>query len=284
MGLVVTIQQKQEPDRYTEACGIFPPSLNDPQLQPTAERPQPGAQYRCPRCGSTYPNPSAVRVHFPHCIKVNGNSKSLKCFNHEDNGVNGIAKENLQAKVNAPKRKRSGYGGASVLMAQSKVDKWATMAAEKQAAYTASPSDNSKDAQRVTIHNSTAVTEPAPHVSSQVAMPVVDKPALTPSITPKRRKIFATPSSRNESPTQAQKQKKPRQQKPRKSRQPAHDVYTAHLFNNAGMLIPSIPGVDAVTERLFDQGKIMSLGQSRPNDNYYPGGEPRGRSFLLELA
>lgn len=284
MALVVTMQQNREPYRYTEVSGIFSPSVNDPQLQPTTERPEAGAQYRCPCCGSTYSDPSAVRNHLPHCIKVNGNPKSFKWFDYKDNDIYGIAKENLQATVTPRKRKRSGYGGASVLVAKSKVAKWATMAAEKQAAYTASTSSNSKNAQQSTIHNSIIVTEPVPHISSKVATPVVDKPASTPAITPKRRKIFATPSSRNESPTPARKQQQPGQQKPRKSRQPTHDVYTAHRFNNAGMLIPSIPGVDAVTERLFDQGKIMSLGTSRPNNDYYPGGVPRGRSFLLELS
>lgn len=59
---------------------------------------------------------------------------------------------------------------------------------------------------------------------------------------------------------------------------------TAHLFNNAGLLIPSIPGIDPVTERLFDKGEIMSLGQKHERDSYYPKGEPIGGSFILEYS
>ena len=44
--------------------------------------------------------------------------------------------------------------------------------------------------------------------------------------------------------------------------------------------MPSIPGIDSVTERLFDRGEIMSLGPSRAHDSYYQDGEPRGGSFL----
>ena len=84
--------------------------------------------------------------------------------------------------------------------------------------------------------------------------PVIDKPASTPS---------------------------PLLRPPKKPRKPRHNEETAHLFNNAGELIPSIPGIDAVTERLFDQGLIMSLRASLARDSYYPNGEPQGGSFVL---
>lgn len=71
---------------------------------------------------------------------------------------------------------------------------------------------------------------------------------------------------------------------PKQQQEPNHTRETAHLFNNAGLLIPSIPGIDPVTERLFDKGEIMSLGQSCARDNYYPDGEPLGGSFLLESS
>lgn len=48
--------------------------------------------------------------------------------------------------------------------------------------------------------------------------------------------------------------------------------------------MPSIPGIDSVTERLFDKGEIMSLRPPRPNDGYYPDGEPRGGSFLMDYS
>ena len=47
--------------------------------------------------------------------------------------------------------------------------------------------------------------------------------------------------------------------------------------------MPSIAGIDSVTERLFDKGEIMSLRASGSNDDgYYPEGEPVGGSFLME--
>ena len=65
-------------------------------------------------------------------------------------------------------------------------------------------------------------------------------------------------------------------------KKPQHNEDTAHLFNNAGNVIPSIVGIDPVTERLFDKGLIMSLRPSRAPDGYYPNGELKGGSFIIE--
>ena len=92
-----------------------------------------------------------------------------------------------------------------------------------------------------------------------VDKPVVDKPVIDKPASPLR--TLLRPS--------------------KKPRRITHDEETAHLFNNAGKLIPSIPGIDAVTERLFDKGLIMSLRPSLPRDSYYPNGEPQGGSFIL---
>ena len=58
----------------------------------------------------------------------------------------------------------------------------------------------------------------------------------------------------------------------------------AHLFDSAGLLIPSILGVDPVTERMFDQGKFMSLGPPHSHDSFYLDGEIVGGSFQLEFS
>ena len=127
-----------------------------------------------------------------------------------------------------------------------KVGRWAAMALEKERATTFPISSNWGKVRPSTPPESTTVAKSTP---VQMYKPVADKPASTP------------------------------RKKPRKLE---HNEYTAHLFNNAGEVIPSIPGIDPVTERLFDQGVIMSLGPLRAQDTYYPDGEPPVGSFVLE--
>ena len=160
-------------------------------------------------------------------------------------------------------------------MAMSKVAKWATMAAEKQAS-TVPPTS------KILTQNPTIVPESTLRTSSHRDTLVIKKPILRLSTTPKQARPLATPVLREEPVTPTRKQQQITSRKPAKLRQTGYCENTAHLFNNAGFLIPSIPGVDPVTERLFDQGKIMSLGPSRSHDGYYPDGKPRGGSFLLD--
>lgn len=193
----------------------------------------------------------------------------------------------LQATSSPRMRKPSGLALASSLgdepgtmVAASKVDKWAAMAG-KQAATVASTSNKLNGAAPPTTPKLTAVTRSTDR-SSHRDTPVTEKPALKPFVTPKRTVRFDTPVSRDESitPTSARQQLGSRE--PKKLRRPTHDDYTADLFNNAGYLMPSIPGIDSVTERLFDKGEIMSLRPPSSHDGYYPDGEPRGGSFLMD--
>ena len=162
-------------------------------------------------------------------------------------------------------------------MAMSKVAKWATMAAEKEALIISRTPKN-------LTHNPTYVTEPTLRTSSHRNPSVINKPILRLTTTPKQGRSLITPALREEPVIPTRKQQQTRSRKPAKRRQTGHCENTAHLFNNAGLLIPSIPGVDPVTERLFDQGKIMSLGPSRSHDGYYPDRKPRGGSFLLDQS
>ena len=188
------------------------------------------------------------------------------------------------------------------MVAASKVDKWAAMAG-KQAATVASTSNKLNGTAPPTTPKLTAVTGSTDR-SSHRDTPVTKKPALKHFVTPKRTVRFDTPVSRDESitptsartarfatpvsrdesitPTSARQQLGSRE--PKKLRRPTHDDYTAELFNNAGYLMPSIPGIDSVTERLFDKGEIMSLRPPSSHDGYYPDGEPRGGSFLMDLS
>lgn len=273
-------------EAYTEVCEIFSPSLHDPPLQPRGNSALGNLRYHCPRCDTTYSRPHTVKQHFPRCIETNGNPDSLRWFDHESNNLAGTRKQNnTKTAVTSSKRKRKDFSIASLLedepeaiMAMSKVGEWAAMAAEKQTANVASTSNSSN---RMGTNNPIAVTASTVDTSSHTTTPVFKKSALTPTTTNKKARPFATPKVRDESVTAASKQRQPSSPKPQKRRRITHDEDTAHLFNNAGVLIPSIPGVDSATERLFDKGEIMSLGPSRSHDDYYPDGEPHGGSFIL---
>lgn len=209
------------------------------------------------------------------------------------------------------------------MVTASKVERWAAMA-KKQAATVASTLKKLDEAVSSPTLKSVTVTGSTGDVSSHSVTPVTKKPILRLFVTPKRtvrfdtpvsraesitpssaRTVrFATPVSRDESitsssartvrfvtpvsrdesitPISARQQLESREQK--KLRRPTHDDYTAELFNNAGCLIPSIPGIDSVTERLFDKGEIMSLRPPCSNDGYYPDGEPCGGSFLMDYS
>ncbi len=257
--LTNTVSQRGR-EAYTEVCGVFSVSLRDPPLQPRRENSLGSGPYHCPRCNTTYTRSHTVKQHFPRCIKINGNPNSLRWFDHESNNLTGLRELNvLKTSVTPSKRKRSGFSIASLLadepeslMASRKVEKWAAMAAEKQAATATFTSNNVK-------------------------------PTVTPTTPPKQRKPLGAPAASKKSVTPVRNQQLPRSREPINSRQPTHVEKTAYMFNNAGVLIPSIPGIDPVTERLFDKGEIMSLGPSGSHDCYYPNGEPEGGSFLLDI-
>ena len=170
------------------------------------------------------------------------------------------------------------------IMAMSKVDKCAAMVEEKQAASVTSRSNNSNWIGCLAIHNLTATTAPNTNSSSYSDLPVANEPILTPATAPRQINKVVTFAAQDERITPAPKQQQQKLQGRRAPRRLTHNEDTAHLFNNAGLLIPSIPGIDPVTERLFDKGEIMSLGPSRARDNYYPDGEPVGGSFVLEYS
>ena len=271
------------PNSYTEVCGIYSPSRHDPPRKPKLEEKHPAKpQYHCPRCGYFCSLPSNLKQHFRACVKTNGNPDSLRWFDGQSNNSAGTQEQNyFEATVILSKGTPSGFGLASSLedeptarKAMSKVDRWATMA-RKQTGTGSSPS-SVQWAESSNSHNSTA-TGSTTHKSSLSDTSVVKRLALT----PKPRVRFATPPLRDEPITPVSVQKKPRYRESRKYR-PSHTEDTAHLFNSAGILIPSIPGIDSVTERLFDKGEIMSLRPSRSHDGYYPDGEPVGGSFLME--
>lgn len=221
-------------------------------------------------------------------MKTNGDSDSLRWFDGSSNESAGTQEQiSFKAYVNVSKGTPSGFGIASSLedesgarKAMSKVDSWAAMA-KKQVGTGSSPSNNTPWAGAPNLQSPT-VTGPATEKSGLSDTPVVKKPALRLIVTPKRRVRFLTPpSSRSEPITPISVQQQPRSRERRKARI-GHTENTAHLFNGAGFLIPSIPGIDSVTERLFDKGEIMSLRPSRSHDGYYPDGEPVGGSFLME--
>ncbi|CAD6567570.1 MAG: hypothetical protein ASARMPREDX12_000534 [Alectoria sarmentosa] len=286
----VDVVPQRGPGAYTEVCEIISPSLHNPPLQPGGgNKPLETSQYHCSRCDTTFSRSHSVKQHFRRCIKINGNPDALRWFDHESNNLTGTRKQNnLKTIVTPSTRKRSGFSIASllsdepeVIMAEDKVGRWAAMAAEKQAATVASTSENLKGIGPSASHNLAGVTASGVDVSSHKTTPIANKPASMPTATPEKGSPHATPATPHEPVILARKQKQPTSTKPKKSRQIGHDETTAHLFNNAGVLMPSIPGIDSVTERLFDKGEIMSLGRSRSQDSYYPGGEPQGGSFLL---
>lgn len=290
MPVLVDVVPRRGPGAYTEVCEIVSPSLHDPPLQPGGgNKPLETSQYHCPRCDTTFSRSHSVKQHFRHCIKLNGNPDALRWFDHESNNLTGTRKQNdLKAAVAPSTRKRSGFSVASLLndepepiMVEDKVGRWAAMAAEKQVATVASTSENLKGIGPCASHNPAGVTASGVDVSSHKTTPIANRPATTPTTTPDKGSPVATLATPHEPVTPARKQQQPTSKKPKKSRQIGHDETTAPLFNNAGVLMPSIPGIDSVTERLFDKGEIMSLGRSRSHDSYYPGGEPQGASFLL---
>ena len=283
------------PESYTDVCGIYSPSRHSPPLKPNRKEKQPEtSQYHCPRCGSSCSHPSNLKRHFPACIKTNGNPKSLRWFDGVSNNTADTQEQNpLKATVSTSKSAPSGFGLASSLedepsarKAMSKVDRWAAMA-KKQAGTGSSPSNSMQLVGSPKLHNPTA-TGLTTDKSSPSDTPVVKRPALRLIVKPKPRVRFATPPPRDQpitpisvpiTPISVQQQPRPRE---RRKCRIGHTENTAHLFNGAGFLIPSIPGIDPVTERLFDKGEIMSLRPSRSNDGYYPDGEPVGGSFLME--
>ena len=273
---------------HTDVCGVYSPSRHDPPRRPNKQAKHPGTfQHPCPRCGYSCSHPSNLRRHFPACIKTNGNPESLRWYDGASNNDTGTQEQNpLEATVSTSKVTPSGFGVFSSLKdqpdareAMSKVEKWAAMA-KKQAGTGILPSNNTQWAGSPIFHNSTATgsTNDEPSLTST---PVSKRPALRLIVTPKPRVRFATPPSRDESPTPSSAQQQPRSLETRRE---GHNENTAHLFNNAGIRYPSIPGIDSVTERMFDKGEIMSLRPSRYRDGYYPDGEPVGGSFLMESS
>ncbi len=290
MAVLINIVSHRGREAYTEVCGVFSVSLRDPPLQPRRENSLGSGPYHCPRCNTTYTRSHTVKQHFPRCIRINGNPNSLRWFDHESNNLTRLRELNVpKASVTPSKRKRSGFSIASLLveepeslMASRKVDKWAAMAAEKQAATATSTSNNPNDGGPLATHNANGVTGSEVDKSNPSDRPVNVKPDVTPTTPPKQGKPLGTPAASDKSVTPVRKQQLPRSRKPIVYRRPTHAEKSAYKFNNAGVLIPSIPGIDPVTERLFDKGQIMSLGPSRSHDCYYPNGEPVGGSFLLD--
>lgn len=233
---------------YTEVCGIFAPSLQDPPLQlskPKGENSFENPQYHCPRCDSIFSRSDSVKQHFPRCVAINGNPGSLRWFDHASNKISGWRKrKKLKATVNSSKRKRSGFPAASLLedepaavMAMSKVGKWAAMAEEKQAP-TVVTSNNLDGAGPLATHNWTTVTASNMDTSNLNDSPAAKTPAMTPTATLKEGRPLATFAARDESVMPASRQQQPKTPKRGKSRRPTHDLWTAHLFNNAGVLMP----------------------------------------------
>ena len=271
---------------HTDVCGVYSPSRHDPPRRPNRQAKHPATfQDFCPRCGYSCSHPSNLRQHFPACIKTNGNPESLRWYDGASNNIAGTQEQNpLGATVSTSKGTPSGFGVASSLRdqpdareAMSKVEKWAAMA-KKQAGIGPSPSNNAQWAGSPIFHNSTAMGS-TNDKSGLTNTPIVKRPALRLIVTPKPRVRFATPPSRDEPTTPPSVQQQPR---PPMIRREGHNENTAHLFNNAGIRYPSIPGIDSVTERMFDKGEIMSLRPSRCRDGYYPDGGPVGGSFLME--
>ena len=277
------------PESYTDISEIYSPSRHNPSRDRQPEE----SQYHCPRCGFSCSHLFNINQHFHAYIKTNGNPNTLRWFDGVSNNGAGTQEQNsFEATANLSMDTPSEFGIASSLedepgarKAMSKVDSWAAMA-KKQAGAGISPSNN---LQWTGSLNSTA-TESNTHNSNLSDTPIVKRPALRLIVTPNPRVRFVTPpsSTRNEPtpPSSAhQQQQPPPPLRPRVRRtvRTGHTENTAHLFNSAGLLMPSIAGIDSVTERLFDKGEIMSLRASGSNnDGYYPEGEPVGGSFLME--
>ena len=276
------------PESYTDVYGTYSSSHQNAPRKPTPNLQHPeNPRYHCPRCGCSYSRPSNLNQHLHACIKTNGDPDSLRQFDGESSNSAGIQEQkSFEATVNLRKSTPSGFGFAPFLedepgarKAMSKVDRWAALA-KKQAVTGSSPSNSMQWAGSPKLPDSTAMGSTTDK-SGLNETPVVKKPALRLIVAPKPRVRFATlPPSRDE-PIPFSVQQQPKSRERRRCR-PGHTENTAHLFNSAGLLIPSIPGIDSVTERLFDKGEIMSLWTSRSHDGYYPDGEPVGGSFLME--
>lgn len=290
-------------ESYTDVCGFYSRYHRFPPTKPTPNEKHPNnSQNHYRRCGSSGSRLSNLNQPLFTYIKTNSNPKSLRWFDGESNNSLDIPEQNpIQATVNVDMDTPSQFGVISSLedepgakKAMSKVDRWAALA-KKQEETSGSPSNNTQEAGSPETHSETA-TESTIGKSSRSDTPAVKKPALRLFVTPKPRVRFASPPSRDEpltlnrlaslqsrdvSITPVREEPKPRTPERKKPRI-GHTESTAHLFNNAGNLIPSIAGIDSVTERLFDKGEIMSLRPPRSNDGYYPDGEPVGGSFLME--
>ena len=291
--VVVSAVSQRGRKTYTEVCGIFSPSRNEPPHKPRGADPLAKFQYRCPRCNVSYTRSNTVKQHFPRCIETNGNPDSLRWFDHASNNITRTGRKNDgETNVSSGERKQGGYFIDSLLadepkaiIAASKVERWGTMAAEKQARTITSTLNNPIATALSATQDLTAI---AVNTSNLGNTTVTKEPTMTLSETYSQKDSLTTSIARDEVVSPACKRPDPRLLKPKQRRQyklrklPNHNELTAHLFNNAGYLIPSIPGIDPVTERMFDQGKIMSLGPSRSYEYYYPEGGPLGDSFLLD--
>ena len=271
------------PESCTEVCKCL--SFHDPPLLPRPRTKSPEtARCSCPRDGLCW-CPCNFRKFFPPSIKINNND-SLGWFDGASGNSTGTHEnQSLGNAVNQHNGKPSEFGIASSLgdepgtkVAMSKVERWSALA-KKHAAIASLTSENVNRSGPSTTSESTT-TESTPDRSSQGDTTIIKKPALRLFVKPKKVH-FATSLSNDEpvTPTRAQPQATARV---RKKQRPPHNEITAHLFNNAGLIIPSLPEIDSVTERLFDKGEIMSLRPPRSHDGYYPDGEPIGGSFLMD--
>ena len=234
---------------YTYVCGIFSPSLHDPALQPKGKKNLEGSRYRCPRCDTTFRRCCGVKYHFPRCIATNGNPDSLRWFDHASNGS--PSKRNktaLKATVDSSNRNRIKFSIDSVMedeleavTAASKVRKWAAMAAEKQAANVASTFNNPNGAEPFNTHDSINGTASNVDTSNNNDTPVANLRATTSTATLEQGRPHGISAARDESATPARKQQQSESPKRGKRRGPTHDSSTAHLFNNAGLLMPVSP-------------------------------------------
>lgn len=247
------------------------------------------SQHPCPRHNFPLFTGGNLKTQFSGCIKSNGNSNSLAWFiDGSSDLTDAHMQKDLPATITSRKEKQDQSDLACVLVdkpkaikAMSKVAKWAAMIGEKQAAMVTSTSHHVDEVGPSATDDSIAVVDSTLTTSKDM---VVDKSAFKPTTTPRHGKSLAMLQSRNDSATLVRKQKQPRSRKRKKPKQfIKHTDETAHLFNSAGFLMPSIPGIDSVMERLFDHGEIMSLGV-RLHDSYYPHGEPQGGSFLPDQS
>ena len=159
-------------------------------------------------------------------------------------------------------------------MAPSKIDKLTAMVLENRSAYVNLRLSNLNVFGSMAKHDMTAVLASKTNLSGHSDSSVALTPEVTPTTVPMHEQYLVAFAAHDQPITPGPKR--------RWRARPEHNEENAHLFNNAGLLIPSVPGIDPVTGRLFDRGEIMSLGQS--HDSYYPNGEILDGSFLLEYS